>query len=426
MTADVSTGAFLELAARSRLLDADHLARVVARNSTATARELADALVRAGDLTHFQASKLLRGRHSGLAIGPYRLLAPLGRGGMGTVYLARDVRMAEELGDEVLVALKVLPPRVARSDARMRERFRREIELGMRVNDPNVARTLTGGEADGVHFLAMEYVPGKTIRELVVEAGPFAVGDAARIFAAVAAGLSHIHERGLIHRDLKPANVMLTPDGRAKLLDLGLALAPSDPLPDDRTIVGGKGYILGTMDYIAPEQGRDATDVTPRSDLYAMGCSLYFALTGSPPFPGGTSREKIRRQLTEVPAPLSGMNPTVPAEFARIVMWLMAKNPGDRPASATAARDALLPFAAAPTRTSHLSVRDAVGAVDTPDANPELWIEDEADEVDRADRVGEAEDEEAGEPQREPWVMIAAVGLGAVVLLVLLGLLRRL
>ncbi len=255
-------------------------------------------------------------------------------------------------------------------------RFRREIDMGKRTGHPNVTRTLAGGEIDGVNFIAMEYVPGRSLQRLVGQGGRFPVGDAARIFADVAAGLQHLHERGIIHRDLKPANVMVLPSGEAKLLDLGLALALGEPLPEDPRIVGGKGYILGTMDYIAPEQARNATDVGPHTDLYSLGCALYFALSGTPPFPGGTSKDKIRRQRTLEPAPLSDMNPAVSARLARVVAKLMAKSPADRPASASVAREILLPFATPAVTTPRPSIRDAVGAVDTPEAYPELWTDD--------------------------------------------------
>jgi serine/threonine protein kinase len=287
-TEDVSREKFLDVASRSRIIDPDLLGRVASRMPTATARHIADFLVQSGDLTHFQAGKLLRGRWQGLAIGPYRILAPLGRGGMGTVYLARDTRLAEELGDEVLVALKVLPPKIARGEERMLARFRREIDLGKRVKHANVVRTYAGGEADGVNFLAMEYVPGKTVGQIVANGGRLEVGEAARLFADVAAGLSGLHDCGLVHRDLKPSNVIMTPDGRAKILDFGFAFAPGEPLPDDPSIVGGVGYIVGTMNYISPEQARDAISARPASDLYSLGCSLYCVLTGTPPFPGGT------------------------------------------------------------------------------------------------------------------------------------------
>jgi serine/threonine protein kinase len=434
----------LDLVLKSRLLDQGQLDRAMASRARAgsakapppppTARELADILIRGGDLTHFQAAKLLHGRWAGLALGPYRILAPLGRGGMGTVYLARDSRLAEELGDEVLLALKILPPRVAREQERMLLRFRREIDLGKRTSHPNVTRTLAGGEIEDVNFIAMEYVPGRSLQRLVGLGGRLAVGDAARIFVDVAAGLQHLHEKGLIHRDLKPANVMAMPTGGAKILDLGLALAMNEPLPDDPRIIGGKGYILGTMDYIAPEQARNATDVGPQSDLYSFGCSLYFALSGTPPFPGGTSKDKIRRQRTIDPAPLTDMNPAVPGKLARIVARLMSKDRKDRPVSAAAARELLQPFATPPQASTQLTLRDAVGVVDTPDTYPELWTDD-------SDAEGRATHEPSGgslpllfmPPGPEPlslddtnyrrWLIIGGAIVGLILLIVLIVLL---
>ena len=280
MPGDVGLEAFIPLLIKSRLVDQEQIDRVIgsrARPGSApppppsSARELADLLVRSGELTHFQAAKLLQGRWAGLALGPYRLLAPLGRGGMGTVFLGRDSRLSQEKGQNELVALEILPPRIARENERMLQRFRREIEMGKYTDHANIARTLSGGEIDGINYIAMEHVPGRSLQRLVGLGGRIPVGDAVRVFADVAAGLQHLHERNVIHRDLKPGNVMVTPEGGAKLLDLGLALVLGEPLPDDPRIVGGKGYILGTMDYIAPEQARNATDVGPHSDLYSLG-----------------------------------------------------------------------------------------------------------------------------------------------------------
>jgi serine/threonine protein kinase len=347
MPDDTSLDAFLDALRRSRLLDADELARAAARARPASARELADSLVRAGELTHYQADKLLRGRTQGLVVGPYRILAPLGRGGMGTlVYLARDRRVSESLGDSVLVALKVLPHWKAEAEPRAFARFRREMELGRRAAHPNVARTFGSGEAEGVHYLALEFVPGRTVRQLVARGGPLPVGEAARIFADVAAGLAHLHARGLVHRDVKPANVMARPDGAAVLLDLGLAYAPGEVLPEDPAVVGGRGYVVGTMDYLAPEQARDAVAVGPAADLYGLGCALYFALTGSAPYPAEGAREKVRRHRRD-PVPLVA---GAPPEFARFVRQLMAKSPAERPPSAGAARSELARWATPPGR----------------------------------------------------------------------------
>ncbi|MBA4187434.1 MAG: hypothetical protein C0467_05380 [Planctomycetaceae bacterium] len=429
-TEDVSREQFLDLATRSQILDAASLAQVASRCPAAPAREIADALVRSGDLTHFQAGKLLRGRWQGLVLGPYHILAPLGRGGMGTVYLARDTRLAEQLGDEILVALKVLPPKVARCEARMLARFQREIDLGKRVNHPHVVRTLAGGEADGVPYLAMEYVPGKTVGQIVTNSGRLTVGEAARWFADVAAGLSGLHEQGLVHRDVKPANVILTQDGRAKILDLGFAFAPGEPLPDDPTIVGSAGYIVGTMNFISPEQARDATAARPASDLYSLGCSLYYVLTGTPPFPGGTAKDKIRRQQTMSPTPISELNAEVPTEFVRIIEQLMSKNPSDRPASGKVTRELLLPFATVPRTVFNLSLHDAVVAVDAPDIHPELWTDDSRDETPSGSNVEPTDPAELmslpDDRDTQPsWLLVVGIIVAMLVLGLLFTQLRR-
>ena len=314
-------------------------------------------------------------------------------------------------------------------------RFRREIDLGMRTEHPNVTRTLAGGEIEGVNYIAMEYVPGKSLQRLVGQGGRLAVGDACRVFADAAAGLQHLHDKGLIHRDLKPANVMVMPAGGAKILDLGLAIAPGEPLPDDPRIVGGKGYILGTMDYIAPEQARNATDVGPHTDLYSFGCALYFALSGTPPFPGGTSKDKIRRQRLIDPAPLTDMNPKVPGKLARIVARLMSKTPADRPGSAAVTRELLLPFATAQPATPRLSVRDAVGVVDTPDTYPELWTDDSDQQGQATHEPSEGpmlllqslpEPESSGKMDPRQWLIVGGIVLGFILLGVLLLVLRGL
>jgi serine/threonine protein kinase len=422
MPAELSLKPFLHALAKSRLIEPAQLDRLAEPGRACTARELAERLVRSGDLTQYQSAKLLRGHWRGLAIGPYRILAPLGRGGMGTVYLARDTRLAMELGDEVLVALKVLTPRVARQEPRMLQRFERELEIGLKANHPNVARTLAGGVTEEAHYIAMEYVPGKTLRQIISEQGVMAVGEAARVFADVAAGLTHLHERGLIHRDLKPANVMVTRSGQAKILDLGLALAPYDPRPADPAVIGGEGYILGTMDYISPEQARNATTVGPRSDLYSLGCSLYYALAGTPPFPGGTAREKIHRQRTLTPPSLQQLNPTVPADFVAIVEQLMAKDSSARPPSAIAARDLLLPWATAEAGPVRFTVDEAVRVVDRADladlAGPESdqWTEDLSQEHESTPQAG----------SRAQWLAAGLVAAVLITLMVLFSLLRQL
>jgi serine/threonine protein kinase len=332
---------FLRGVLRSGLLKRDELQaalRGVPHERRDEPQALADHLVRAGKLTRFQASKLLRGVTQGMVVGPFRLLAPLGKGGMGTVFLVRDER------SDQLAALKILPPRLARTEERMLARFRREMELSKRVAHPHLAWTYEVGEFHGVHYIAMEYIPGRTLSRLVTEDGPLPMPRAARLMAEVAAGLEHAHNQGLIHRDLKPSNILVTPRDHAKVLDLGLALIHGETGGD--AVVGGQGYIVGTMDYIAPEQTLDAVKVDGRSDVYSLGCTLYFALTGQPPFPGGTSREKVMRHRSETPTPLVQLAPGLPAGFIDLVERMMAKDPANRPGSAASAEAELRAWAA--------------------------------------------------------------------------------
>jgi eukaryotic-like serine/threonine-protein kinase len=326
---DAAVEAFLKDVLRSGLLDRDRLQAAVwevPRERRTDTQALADHLVRSGRLSRFQARRILKGRWRGLILGPFQLLAPIGRGGMGTVFLARDGRNTE------LVALKVLPR--DRAERRQRARFRREMKLSRRLDHPHVAATYATGKIEGVYFIAMEYIPGKSLQRLVQAEGPLNVPRAARLMSEVAAGLEHAHLQGLIHRDLKPSNIMVTPHDHAKILDLGLAILEGEDLEDFR-VVGGKGYIVGTMDYIAPEQTANSATVDRRADIYSLGCTLYYAVTGRPPFPGGTTKEKIQRQRREEPESLLDLKPTIPVAFAVLIRQLMAKDPADRPASAT-------------------------------------------------------------------------------------------
>jgi eukaryotic-like serine/threonine-protein kinase len=426
--------AFLGALARSRLFEPPELEHLVTRAKADSARALADALVRFGALTHYQADKLLRGRTAGLVIGPYTVLAPLGRGGMGTVvYLARDRRVAEEFGDSVLVALKLLPVRIGAAQPITLERFRREMSLGKRAKHPNVVRTFATGDTDDVHYLALEYVPGLTLREWVKKHGPMPVGEAACVFADVAAGLAHVHAKGLVHRDVKLANVIVRPDGRAVLLDLGLAIAPAEPRPDNPAVAGGKGYVVGTMDYLAPEQGRDSAAVGPKADVYGLGCALFAALTARLPFPAQDAKAKIRRHRTDPPPPI----PEVPPEFEKLIHRFMSKEPDARP-NATEAEVLLREWASVPMAQP---VGDPLAAADAPGTDAGLWESTPGDELPtlapeggdanpfaRMDESGSAAVLLAEAPERAPKALlwVGALAALALLLLVLVLVARRL
>ena len=311
---------------RSRLVAADDLAK--ARSTTPpepgedAAVRLARTLIAQGSLTTYQARKILSGATRGFFLGSYRILRSLGEGGMGKVYLA--VRE----GDGGRVAIKVLPPSKAIDGGQALARFRREMELSRRASHPNLARTLDVGQDGNVHFMVLEYVPGESLYHLVKhpKGGPLRVTDAARYFLKVIDGLEAAHNVGLVHRDIKPSNLMVTPEGDARILDLGLAR-----LVDD--VEGGltrHNVVIGTLDYASPEQLGDAARADRRSDLYSLGCTIYFALAGHPPFHGGDVVNKIFKQRMDDPEPLERVARGVPAAFAAVVRKLMNKAPTDR------------------------------------------------------------------------------------------------
>jgi eukaryotic-like serine/threonine-protein kinase len=331
---------FVKTILRSGLFAAPEFASIrqsVPADVAADPTSLANYLVRIGKLSRFQASKLLEGVTLGLVLGAYHVLAPIGKGGMGAVYLARDSRTGG------LVALKVLPPKRAKSRERLLMRFRREMEISQRVVHPHITRTMEAGVHLGINYIAMEFIPGKNLYKLIHEHGPLKVPRAARMFAEAALGLSHAHGLGLIHRDLKPSNIMVMPNDHVKVLDLGLALMQGEG-EADKTMSPGQGHIVGTLDYLAPEQADDPLKVDARSDIYSLGCALYFALTGSPPFAGGNALQKMLRHRLDAPRPIIEVNPSVPASFAVLLTRMIAKKPEMRFQSAMEVFEAVLPW----------------------------------------------------------------------------------
>ncbi|MDR3637477.1 MAG: serine/threonine-protein kinase [Isosphaeraceae bacterium] len=316
---------FLANVAKSGLLTPPEIERARAEVAPEPAADAAvrcaRLLIRQGALTHYQARKLLAGATRGFFLGGYRILRPLGEGGMGKVFLgARD-------GDGQQVAIKVLPPKRAIEESNALVRFRREMDLSQRVRHPNLARTLDVGNDGDVYFMIMEYIPGESLYQVVKgkKGGPLRVADTARFFLKVLDGLDAAHQGGLVHRDVKPSNIMVTPDGDAKILDLGLARAMGEESPLTRPNV-----VIGTLDYASPEQLGNAAQADRRSDLYSIGCTLYFTLAGRPPFEGGDVVNKIFKQRMDDPEPLERVARGVPASFAAIVRKLMAKNPEER------------------------------------------------------------------------------------------------
>jgi Leucine-rich repeat (LRR) protein len=259
------------------------------------------------------------------SIAGYELLAELGRGGMGVVYKARQVRLGR------VVALKVIP-KERMTDPGLVRRFRREIQAAAQLSHPNVVRAYDAGEAEGTHFFAMEYVEGSDLASLLRKQGRLPVDRACDYIRQASLGLQHAWQCGLVHRDIKPHNLLLSAQGVLKVADLGLVRLHETAPINDRTFstLTEEGMLMGTPDYLAPEQTNDAHSADIRSDLYSLGCTLYHLLTGRVPFPEGGVLDKLFKHVSESPTPLRKLSPEVPVEVAAVVDKLMAKRPEDR------------------------------------------------------------------------------------------------
>ena len=273
-------------------------------------------------------------------LGEYQLLGKLGEGGMGAVYKARHVRL------DRLVALKVLAKdRTANPGAIAR--FEREMKAVGRVDHPNVVRAMDAREIEGTHFLVMEYVTGKDLAEVVDRCGPLAVADACEVIRQASLGLEAAHENGLVHRDIKPSNLMLTPQGQVKVLDLGLALLQLDQ-PGAREMTT-EGQVMGTAEYMAPEQVYDSHSVDIRADIYSLGCTFYKLLIGQAPFhhlEGRTAVQKMLAHLQEPIPPVRSRRPEVSEALASVMERMLAKDRTDRFATPAEVAEALAPFTA--------------------------------------------------------------------------------
>jgi serine/threonine-protein kinase len=288
-----------------------------------TPKTVARHLVEAGKLTRFQAERLLAGRTDGFILGQYRVLEELGRGGMGRVYKAVHQTMGRFVG------LKVLAPELTKTE-KARDLFQREVKAAARLNHPNIVTAFDAYLAGDRFFLVMEYVDGPNLSQLVKEQGPLPVEQACEYIRQSAVGLDYAHHLGLIHRDVKPSNLLVqqtTSGPQVKILDFGLALVTAGDGGATDAAVGTTNTVLGTPDFVSPEQARDQYDVDGRSDLYSLGCTFYYLLTGEPPFPGGTGLDKLVRHGSEPPTAVRSKREEIPEAVAAIVHKLLAKNP---------------------------------------------------------------------------------------------------
>lgn len=294
-------------------------------------------------ITDYQADVLLRRREDPLVLGLYKLRGRIGRGPMAGVYEA-----VHPSGQAV--AIKVLPPARA-ADPKMLARFQREARLAVRLCHPNVIRTFEAGEHHGIHFLVMELLRGETLKDVLLRCGRLPVSEAVRLIYQALLGLQHVHEQGMVHRDLEPANLMLVPgnaehtdttqNSTVKILDIGLGRALFDDGSANLTATGDQ---LGTPLYCAPEQSKDPRQADIRSDIYSLGCVLYHALAGQPPFEDRGAIRLVLSHAADPPPRLASMNLGVPDGLQAFLDVMLAKDPALRFPTPGRAAQELRPF----------------------------------------------------------------------------------
>ena len=344
MPAPTTAEELLDLLQKSGLVEEPRLRAYVQKLRDTSAfptdpNKFAGALVRDALLTYFQAEQLLQGKYKRFTLGKYKVLEKLGSGGMGTVFLCEHKLMRRR------VAVKVLPLPKSEDRASL-DRFNREARAVAAVDHPNIVRAYDIDQDDNLHFLVMEWVDGSNLQDLVKKFGPLDPLRACHYIYGAAVGLQHAHEKGLIHRDIKPGNILVDRSGVVKILDLGLARLTHDT--EDNLTRQNDENVLGTADYLAPEQAMDSHTVDIRADVYSLGATFYYLLTGSPPFPEGSVAQKLIWHQNRPPRPLKSLRPELPDDLIAIVERMMAKDPSRRFATPAELMATLSPWVATP------------------------------------------------------------------------------
>lgn len=312
--------------------------------------QLAEYLVELGFLNLWQAEQLRQGRTK-FTLGSYRIVDAIGHGGMGWVFKGEH----ELLGR--VEAIKVLPN--TQTNPTSINNFLREIRAQASLNHPNLVRILYADREGDTYFLVTEFIPGSDLRRLVHYHGAMTQEKAAILISQTAAALEHAHGQGMIHRDVKPGNILITPDGHAKLTDLGLAFFAEDQAEFSQS---KPKHIVGTADFLAPEIIVTPSEVRSISDIYSLGCTLYYAVTGKVPFPGGDTADKLRRQLDEMPIAPQRLSANLDGEFVELIAAMMQKRPADRIATAAEVVELLRPWTPPIETTTWQEINEVVRA----------------------------------------------------------------
>ena len=321
----ITSDRIFELFEKSRIIEAGALQAqielvrsrhggILPEDPVVVCKELEDA----GLVTRWQCEKILQGKYKGFFLGKHKLLGHLGSGGMSSVYLAEHLVMKDKR------AIKVLPKSKLGNNSYL-ERFQREAKAIASLNHPNIVRAFDIDNEKDTHYLVMEYVDGADLQSLVRKHGPLPYSVAADYIAQSARGLHHAHEAGLIHRDVKPANILVNKKGIVKVLDLGLALFSEDT--DASLTMEYNDKVLGTADYLPPEQAINSHKIDSRADMYGLGCTLYFLLTGHAPFPDGSIPSRIIKHQNSMPPDIRKERPDCPGELDGVCVKMMQKDP---------------------------------------------------------------------------------------------------
>lgn len=316
----VTAESFLEVLQKSNLLSDEQFAEARSLGEEhENAEALARALSRREMLTRWQAGQLLAGRTTFL-LGKYKLMRLLGRGGMGSVFLARHITMNRP------VALKIVSRKVGKDPASL-QRFLSEARAIAALDHPNIVQAYSVDKEGDRYYIVMEFIEGLDLGEMVENDGPLEFSRLVNYMRQACDGLAHAHSRNMIHCDIKPSNLMVNRQGVLKVLDMGMARLGGNG--DDLT-ESQEERILGTVDYLSPEQAMESRNLDHRSDIYSLGCTLYFLLTGRPPFPEGTLAQRLVKHQTEEPRPIAELRPDAPSDLIDICHRMMAKAPEDR------------------------------------------------------------------------------------------------
>jgi serine/threonine-protein kinase len=342
MAAEIPIDVFFDLLQQSGLASDAQILALKAEFSEEgkkpeNSRMLAEELVHRGLLTEWQADMLLQGKHRGFQLGPHRILRPLGQGGMSKVFLAEHEMMHRRC------AIKVLPSKY-QEDPDLLKRFQHEACAIAALDHPHIVRAYDFNKdvryGKEIHYLVMEYVEGQDLRRMVESQGPLDYRQAADFMAQAAEGLAHAHKSGFVHRDVKPANLLVDPNGVLKILDLGLARSTFEGERAWESPEEGQSAV-GTADYVAPEQVMDSRSVDGRADIYSLGHTFYYLLTGRRPFPKSTLVELLMAHRVEKPEPIMNFRPDVPLELVAIIDRMTAKSPAMRFQTAEEAAESL-------------------------------------------------------------------------------------